>query len=242
MVQTPVRFKKGIAVELRKKGLSYSDIKTSLNIPRSTIAYWLKDIRLSDDQVEKLKTKRSQIAKENIGKRTARILRETEEIKSSSSKEIGGITKRELWLMGLMLYWRERFLSGNESDVRKGVRFTSSDPDFIKLFLRWLQEIGRIDDEELAFDIFISKDKKSKLDAARNYWSGLTGFSRGHFSRVYYYRATGKAGHGKGSAKKGKNANRKSEHGLLRIRVKASSMLARQIAGWIDGARQRLFK
>jgi len=233
VVQTPVRFKKGIAIELRKKGLSYSEIKNSINIPRSTIAYWLKDIELSDEQVEKLKIKRSQVAKANIEKRVSRILLETEEIKTSSAKEIGGITKRELWLMGLMLYWRERFLTGNDSDVRKGVRFTSSDPDLIKLFLRWLQEIGKINDEELAFDIFISKDKRNLLDEARNFWSTVTGFSRGHFSRIYFYKS-GKSGKRK--------AIKRSEYGLLRIRVKASSMLARQIVGWISGARQRLFK
>lgn len=241
MVQTPVRFKKGIALELRKKGLSYSDIQNSINIPRSTVAYWLKDVELSDEQTEKLKTKRSQVAKANVEKRVSRILRETEEIKTSSAKEIGGITKRELWLMGLMLYWRERFLTGNESDLRKGVRFTSSDPDLIKLFLKWLQEIGRIEDEELAFDIFISKDKKNLSDEARNYWSGITGFSRGHFSRMYFYKA-GKSSKGRGPDRKEKKSARSSKHGLLRIRVKASSMLARQIAGWISGAREKLSK
>lgn len=239
MVQTPVRFKKGIAVELRKKGLSYSEIENSLNVPRSTIAYWLKGTELSEEQTEKLRARRSQTAKANVAKRTSRILHETEEIKNSSSKEIGGITKRELWLMGIMLYWRERFLSGNDSDLRKGVRFTSSDPELIKFFLKWLQEIGRIGDEELLFDVFIRKDKKNSLDEARNFWSSLTGFSRGHFSRVYFYSS---AGTRKRRARDGQanDIKKRSEHGLLRIRVKASSMLARQMAGWVDGVKKRL--
>ncbi len=222
MVQTPVRFKKGIAIELRRKGLSYSDIQNSINLPRSTIAYWLKDIELSDEQKEKLKVKRSRVAKANSEKRVARILRETEEIKRSSAKEIGGITKRELWLMGVMLYWRERFLLGNDNDLRKGVRFTSSDPELIKLFLKWLQEIGKIEDEEVAFDIFVSKDKKGSIDKIKGHWSSVTGFSKGHFSRVYFYKSGG------------------SEFGLLRTRVKASSLLARQIAGWIKGVQKSL--
>ena len=233
MVQTPVRFKKGIAVELRRKGLSYSDIQNSINIPRSTIAYWLKDIELSDEQAEKLRAKRSAVAKSNSEKRAARILRETEDIKHSSAKKIGSITKRELWLMGVMLYWRERFLTGNDNDMRKGVRFTSSDPDLIKLFLKWLQEIGKIEDEEMAFDIFAGKDKKNSIDQIKSHWSKVTGFSRGHFSRAYLYKYKA------GKTKKSRTVKR-SEFGLLRVRVKASSMLARQMAGWIEGVQRSL--
>ena len=218
MVQTPIRFKKGIAIELRRKGLSYSDIQNSINVPRSTIAYWLKDIELSDEQVKKLKAKRSQVAKANVGKRVSRISRETEEIKNSSAKEIGGITKRELWLMGIMLYW----IRGNNNDLKKGVNFTTSDPELARLFLKWLQNIGKIKDEEMAFDIFVSKDKKSSIDKIKSHWSSVTGFSGGHFSRVYFYKSGG------------------SEFGLLRIKVKASSMLARQIAGWIRGVQKSL--
>lgn len=253
MVQTPIRFKKGIAIELRRKGLSYSDIKNSINLPRSTIAYWLKDIELSDEQAEKLKAKRSAVAKSNSQKRVARILRETEDIKTSSAKEIGGITKRELWLMGVMLYWRERFVLGNDNDMRKGVRFTSSDPDLIRLFLKWLLEVGKIEDEELAFDIFVGKDKKNSIDRIRNHWSTVTGYSRGHFSRVYLYKAgrsgkpnnpdkSSKSGLKKTQSRRRAKTSKRSEFGLLRVRVKASSMLARQMAGWIGGVKQKFSK
>ena len=218
MVQTPIRFKKGIAIELRRKGLSYSDIQNSINVPRSTIAYWLKDIELSDEQAEKLKAKRSAVAKSNSQKRVARILSETEEIKKSSAKEVGGITKRELWLMGIILYWR----SGNNNDLKKGVNFTTSDPELVRLFLKWLQDVGKIKDEEMMFDIFVGKDRKNSVDKIKNHWSVVTGFSRGHFSHVYFYQVGG------------------SEWGLLRVRVKASSMLARQMAGWIKGVQRSL--
>ena len=227
MVQTPVRFKKGIAIELRKKGLSYSDIQNSINVPRSTIAYWLKDIELLNEQAEKLKAKRSAVAKSNSEKRVARILRETEDIKHSSAKEIGGITKRELWLMGIILYWK----FGNQSDLKKGLHFTSSDSELVKLFLKWLTDIGKIRDEEMAFDIFLPKNQKNDTEKSMSYWSKVTGFSRGYFSRAYLYKA--------GKAKKSRTVKR-SEFGLLRVRVKASSMLARQMAGWIEGVRKGL--
>ncbi len=78
-----------------------------------------------------------------------------------NAKDLKEISKRELWLMGVMLYWRERFLHNNESDLRKGVRFTSSDPNLINFFLRWLQDIGGLQKEELGLDIFIGQNKKN---------------------------------------------------------------------------------
>lgn len=221
MVQTPVRFKKGIAIELRRKGLSYSDIQNFINLPRSTIAYWLKDIELSDEQVEKLKAKRSAVAKSNSEKRAARILRETEDIKHSAAKEIGGITKRELWLMGIIMYWKNK----NEHDLKRGVLFSSSDPGQIKLFLKWLQKVGSIKDQEIIPDIFIGKDRKTSINEAVGFWSRVTGFPADWFSHVYYI---------------GKKTSKKSQYGFLRIRVKASSMIARQMAGWIEGVRKSL--
>ena len=117
--------------------------------------------------------------------------------------------------MGVVLYWRERLLNKNDSDLKKGVRFTSSDPHLIRLFLKWLVDAGGIKNEEISFDIYIGKDKQDLLNEAVNYWADITGFSKDNFFRYYVLK--------------------KSKRSLLRIRVKASSMLARQISGWVNG-------
>ncbi len=41
-----MRKDKEIAIKLRKQGLSYSQIKNKLDIPKSTLSYWLRDIKL----------------------------------------------------------------------------------------------------------------------------------------------------------------------------------------------------
>lgn len=218
MVQRLVRYKKGIAIELRQKGFSYSEIKNSINIPKSTIAFWLKGIKLTDEQIKKLKNKRSEVARANSQKRVLKVSKAIEEIKVLSAKDIKEISKKELWLMGIVLYWRERFLHGHENDLRKGVRFTSSDPSLIKLFLKWLRDVGGIEDKEIYFDIFAGKNQKNSISKIISHWSEVTGFPKSYFSRTYFYK------HKSGD--------------FLRIRVKASSMLARQIAGWIEGIKQ----
>src|SRR3989338_9469310 len=131
--------------------------------------------------------------------------------------------------MGVVLYWRERLLNKNDSDLKKGIRFTSSDPNLIKLFLQWLGDVGGIKSEEINFDIFMPEDKKGSLNEFVAYWAEVTGFPKSNFSRYYLQKIKIK------KLKGAKRNFRKSARGLLRIRVKASSMLARQISGWVNG-------
>ncbi|OGN40890.1 MAG: hypothetical protein A2606_02805 [Candidatus Yanofskybacteria bacterium RIFOXYD1_FULL_42_10] len=217
-MQHIIRYKKGIAIELRKKGMSYLEIQNAINVPKSTVAFWIKDIKLTEPQIQKLKNNRIASAKRNSQKRIFKIKKETEEIKFSSSKAVSQISKRELWLMGIILYWK----AGNESNLKKGVQFSSSDPHLIKLFLRWLKEAGKIENEEIIFDILMGNGKKEKAKNAAKYWSQITNFPERNFNHIYF--------------QKGKVL--KTQFGILRIRVRASSMLARQIFGWIRGIQE----
>ncbi len=239
MVQQPTKFKKEIAIDLRKSGASYSEIENSISIPKSTLAHWLKDVILTPAQKQKLEERRQKTARANSRKRVLGISQKIEEIKKSSAGNIKNISKRELWLMGIMLYWKEGALLNNENNLRKGVRFTSSDPRLIRLFLKWLREVGNIGNEEIGFDIFVGEDKKSLIKNVVSYWSKVTGFSGNNFSHIYYQKDVSQ----KGKKRKKRNRISKSpDYGFIKIRVRASSMLARQIAGWTRGIEQCLGK
>ena len=196
---------------MRKRGLSYSEIENRLHVPKSTVSYWLKNIKLTPEQAKKLNDKRTEVAKANSLKKTVKTSKLIEEIKNSSAQDIKEISKKELWLMGVILYWK----NGNQSDLRKGVYFSSADPGMIKLFLKWLKEVGGIKDEEVKFNIFLAKNKKISVESVVAYWSKVTRFPNTYFN-IYCQK-------------------RGSQNGFLRIKVVQSSMLARQIAGWIEG-------
>lgn len=230
MVQLSKNYRKSSAFDLRIKGFSYSEIKSALSIPKSTLSRWFKKIKLTETQLQKLNDRRLKTAKANFQKRTSKILKKIEEIKTLSANDIKKISKRELWLMGIALYWRERFLFGDGSDLRKGVRFTSSDPFLIRLFLMWLKEVGKLENKEIDFDIFVAEDKRGLTASIIKYWSRITGRVENNFTRIYFQK--------KRQKRSKRKITKKSEFGFLRIRVKASSMLARQIAGWIKGIKE----
>ena len=227
MVQYLGGYKKGIAIDLRKKGFSYDDIKNELNIPKSTIAHWVKNIKLEEDQIQKLENKKLEAARKNSQKRVTKILKQVEEIREASIKSINQISKRELWLMGIALYWRQKSSGKKETNFQKGVSFSSADPNIVKLFMRWLKDVGGVTSEELYFDIFMSKDRKRYRDKLVDYWSGAIDISRDKFKHFYYLKMKG-----------AKESDSKGKFSFLRVRVMASSMLARQIDGWIEGIKQ----
>ena len=233
MSQYIEKYKKNIVIDMRKRGFSYSEIQNSIHIPKSTIAYWLQGIKLTSSQTERLKNKRLETIRANSEKRKLKTQELIKKIKESSAKDINKISKRELWLMGIVLYWRGRLLFNNKKDFRKGIKFMSSDPYLVKLFLKWLQEIGNITKEEIIFDIFLKRNKKEDIDGAINYWSEVSDFPKNNFIHVYFQKI-------KTRAKAKKALFLGSKLGLLRIRVRASSGLVRQIAGWIKGIQVKL--
>src|SRR3990167_10680702 len=99
---------KDFAIELRKGGYSYSEIKKFCPVPKATLSYWFKDIKLSEPQLARLQKKRNEAIQQGAQVRSKRVSDAIEKIEKSSAKHIKDISKRELWLMGIMLYWRER--------------------------------------------------------------------------------------------------------------------------------------
>lgn len=224
MVQYGINQRKNLAMSLRRGGYSYSEIQKFVSVPKATLSYWFKDIKLSEAQLVRLQKKRDEAIQQGAEVRSKRVNEAIEKIERTSAKDIKDISKRELWLMGVMLYWRERV---SDRDVKKGVKFTSSDPYLIRIFLKWLMEVGQLGEADVLCDIFIDDDKKKAV----TYWSNVTGFPQAIFTRIYVQKAR----------KKRKKRNiKKAEFGLLRIRVKASSMLARQLSGWIKSIQGKI--
>ena len=224
MVQPTVNQRKNLAMSLRRGGYSYSEIQKFVSVPKATLSYWFKDIKLSEPQLVRLQKKRNEAIQQGAQVRSKRVSDAIEKIEKSSAKDIKDISKRELWLMGIMLYWRERV---SDRDVKKGVKFTSSDPYLIRLFLKWLMDVGQLGEADVLCDILGDGDKEKAV----TYWSEVTGYPQGVFTRIYSQKT---------KKKRKKRKIQKAEFGLLRIRVKASSMMARQLSGWIKAIQNKI--
>ena len=216
---------KNKAIELRKQGLSYTEILQQIPVAKSSLSLWLKSDKLAKSQRQGLTAKKLAGMKRGWESCHRKRVLLTEEIKNTAEKEIDNLTKRELWLIGTALYWGE---GNKEKEGRpgSGVKFSNSDPRMIKIFLKWLFEIIQEKREKIYLEIYIHENYKNRLNQVIGYWSDCTGFAKNNFIHIYFKK-------NKINTKR-KNIG-KNYYGLLRVGVKSSSILQRKIEGWIDG-------
>ena len=122
------------AIKLRQKGLSYSQIKEKLGINKSTLSGWLNDMPLSEDRIKELRD----FSPQRI-ERYRNIMREKKDARLKGvykkvSSDIGVFSKREIFLLGLFLYWGEGTKAANSS-----TQLTNTNPAMIKFFIKWLE-------------------------------------------------------------------------------------------------------
>lgn len=213
------------ATKLRKKGLSYSEILKEIPVAKSTLSLWLRSVGLSKRQKQRLTEKKLAAALRGAKIRKDQRLSITKEIKNKARGEIRKLSNRELWLIGVALYWAEGSKQ-KEHNVSQKVKFSNSDPKIIKIFLKWLQDICKLPKPEISFRISLHKKSLNKLDTVRKYWSVITGFSINDFKKIDWKKH-------KINTKR-KNVGDKY-YGLLNIYIKNSTNLNRKIEGWTEG-------
>lgn len=219
----PVLRKK--ARQLRRKGLGIKTIAYRLGVSSSTVSLWCRDIKLTPKQLQELEKRAHD---PYYGKRKEHILRQIQKkvdtielLKRAGIKEIGKLTKRELFITGVALYWAEGF----KKDSRLG--FANSDPAMIKFFLKWLMQCCYVPKEAIRVRVGLNISHQKRIKAVEDYWSKITGISIRQFQMPYFQKFIWK-----------KNYPKPEEYfGVLRIRANEQLPLFRKIHGWIEGLR-----
>ncbi len=213
------------AIALRKEGLSYSEILAKVPVAKSTLSDWLHSVGLSKHQKQRLTEKKLASAKRGGEIKHQQRLDRTKAIIEAAKSEIGQLTHRELWLTGIMLYWAEGSKEKNYHPG-SGLQFTNMDPTMICFFIRWLNEIFHINKTDLIFEIYIHDTHRHRIKNIINFWSEKIGIAPKYFSRTYFKKAQIKTNR--------KNVG-ETYFGVLKIRVRSSTVLNRRIAGWTQG-------
>jgi hypothetical protein len=219
----PKIIEKEKAIVLRKQGFSYREILKEVPVAKSTLSLWLRSVGLTKRQKQRLteKKRKGQLKGAQVKREQRNFL--TQKIKEQAIKEIGELTKKELWLVGITLYWSEG-AKQKENNPSQRVKFINSDPKMMRLFLKWLEEICFISLEDIKFEIHIHET--GDIEKAKRYWSNVLNLPLIKFQKIRLKKHKIK--------KIYKNGN-KDYHGLLSITVKRSTNLNRKIAGWIEG-------
>jgi len=223
--------KKEKAKELRSQGLSYQEISDKVDVTKSTVYYWARDIKLGSAAKKRVEKKRKDALRRGLvaynnthselRSQEAAAIREKH--KEKAANEIKSISRQNLKLIGAALYWAE----GNTKN-RHCFRFANSDPDMIKVTVKFLHEICNVPNGRIKARIHLyPRTNRSK---AISYWSRVAGLPKKNFykSQVQISRAS-----------KSRRAKNTLPHGTLHLTV-CDTELACRVKGWIRGLLQHM--
>jgi hypothetical protein len=122
--------KKLKAIELRKQGLSYSEIKNLIPASKLTFSAWLKDIQLSQEQRKRL-SRLQAAAYSGAKKIQAESLAHHKRIREKAKAVLG-------WMIKLMMRWLRQICRVPETKFRIGFFSYSLDvkEDYLSLWSR----------------------------------------------------------------------------------------------------------
>ncbi len=206
------------ARELRRGGKTYDEIVQLLGVSKSSVSLWVRD--LPRPPVPPERARRTAEARWEPCRRKQALLREG--TKAAARAEIGPLTDRELFLVGVGLYWAE-----GEKDKshqrRERISFVNSDPEVIRLFVRWLT-LFRVTPDRLRFRLMIHGS--ADVAAAERYWADLVGVDVSELGRTTLKRHQPKTVR--------KNVG-EGYRGCLVVRVLGGAELYRRVEGWWCG-------
>jgi transcriptional regulator with XRE-family HTH domain len=211
------------AVKLRSMGKSYREIAKILNVSKSSLSSWFKNLTLSPN-AQKILEKKGKVAKKQLlefnFRRTQNINIENNTIRKKSLKEINRLSSHDLKLIGTALYWSE----GYQFEIQKRtpeICFVNSNAHIIALFLRFLREIIKADTNKFRVTIHLypTTDEKTAI----KFWSQIT---RIESRRFHIVRQVSKSS-------QGKRPFNLLPYGTLRL-ISSGRKNCFRIQGWID--------
>lgn len=208
------------AINFRRRGYSYGMISQELGLAKSTISGWLREIpyEANNEVIKRIGLARARSAQN----RHEIKIQSIKKAKLEASQEIGRITKRDLFFLGLGLYL------GEGSKLHENIRIINSDPEIICLAIKWFRKNCGLKDENLIISIHIYPDLDEK--EVKNYWSNITSIPLAQFRKTQIDIRTNK------TTKK----RHKLPYGTAHLRIisrgktKFGVFLHRKIIGWIE--------
>jgi len=169
---------KEVARELRQKdGLSLKDISEKLNVSKSTVSLWVRDIVLTDEQKAVLANNGN--FPEQLKEREKRN-QKFRQIRIEAQNKGRQRVKNKDWefLLGCMLYWAE----GTKS--RNALSLSNSDPDLLLAFKKFLNNSLDISNNDIVLSINCYINNGIDLEEIERYWLNYLGLNKNNIRKT----------------------------------------------------------
>lgn len=208
------------AIELRSRGYSYNFISGTLKISKSTLSNWLANIPYTPNEqtIERIGLARAASGAAKSKQRQESLML----ARADAVRELGPISQRDLFILGLGLY------IGEGSKTAEIIRVVNSSPAVIILMIRWFVESLEIPRQNLRIRLHLYPDCDE--EGSLRYWSDVTTIPISQFQKTSFDRRANKKAANSG----------KLVHGTAHLSVvsrgqkKFGVYLFRKISAWSD--------
>lgn len=160
------------ALALRKDGFSYTYISSKTDLSKSTLSGWLAEIPYTPNKETITAFGRARAA---ASARRATLRQESiQEIRKVAVKDIGEISRRDLFVFGLGLYLGEGCKTNSQ------VRMINSDPRIIQATVAWFRMLGV---EKRQFRLRLHLYPDSDVTQSLQFWSHATSIPVSQFQK-----------------------------------------------------------
>lgn len=205
------------ALRLRSQGWSLDQIYQKLRKPRSTVYYWISHIPLSR---KRLAISRHKARLKAVQACRDKRLKSVEIHNRQGLKDINNVSQRELFMIGVALYWAEGSKQ-REKSVSQRLVFTNNDPYMILIYFKWL-DLLKIPEEIRECSLYLHQQYIYLESNIRNLWQRkLSGRVINWKNTVYKHNQTSKP-------------ISEDYLGVMRVTILKSSGLNRRVMGWIN--------
>lgn len=197
-------------------------INANLGISKSTLSTWFKNMPFSPNKAVLKRIQFGPIKSAEISHN--KKVREIEKMKKVGIEEIGVLSKRDIWLLGLGLYL------GEGSKSHEIIRIINSNPEIINLAIKWFKKICGLSQQNITIALHLYPD--SDIKKCVRFWKRVTGLKQTNFRKTQIDNRTNKS-----YIKLGK-----LPFGTAHITIVSNgnpnngTKLYRKISGWMAGA------
>src|SRR3989338_2491547 len=226
-----MRIDRNEALKLRLQGRSYNEISRLLDIPKSTLSCWFTGLELSKTAQERIKERVNKTSIAALIKRnhaqTYIAQKNASRIRIEAKKEILNLTKRDIFMVGLSLYWAEGYkrpkIINGKVKTYHPVTLSNSDPGLVKIYLKFLREVCEVLEENITGEVSVyNHHNKNYL---LNFWNEITKIDITRLKSI---------DNGESISSKRVRPYNILPYGTIQIRVN-STKLYHKIMGWIEG-------
>jgi hypothetical protein len=181
------------ALNLRSSGFTFVEINKELKvlIPKGTLNYWFKNLAIPNKSKDILLNKK----RKNLVKIRAKANRVLADKRKFEFKKLESLVQNDYNLVGLSTKQKELLLAmlylGEGFKNRSQVGLGNSNPEILRMFIRLLEDVYKIDRNRLKCSLNLRMDQD--CDVELNFWSKELKIKSVNFYKPQFDKRTAKS-------------------------------------------------